>query len=235
MSLYLVIMGVQGAGKGTQAAFIRDHYQIPHVSTGDLFRAMRTRQDELARRIQEIMQAGGLIGDETTNEVLQDRLEQPDAADGVVLDGYPRNIQQAQWLDKYLKQRGEKLAAVLLLELDLYTAFKRAYGRVSSASSGQSYNIYYNTDILDVQFIEHPEKEFPPRIAATLRETGEALTRRADDEAAAVITRIDTYVEATRPLIDHYQQQGLLVQIDADQSIEAVNAAIQNAVDAAIR
>jgi adenylate kinase len=231
MSLYLVIMGVQGAGKGTQADFIRQEYTIPHISTGDLFRAMRTREDELARRIQEIMKAGHLVPDDVTNEVAKDRLEQPDAANGVILDGFPRNIVQAQWLDSYLADKGEKLTAVLMLELDLYTAFKRAFGRVKSGQSGQTYNIYYNNGELDVKFIDHPEKAFPPRIEARLKESGELLERRPDDEAAAVVKRIDIYMEETRPLVEYYRQQGFLVEIDAGQAIEDVSRAIKTAIE----
>lgn len=229
MSLYLIIMGVQGAGKGTQAAFVSDKFGIPHVSTGDLFRAMKSRTDELAQRVQQIMESGQLVPDEVTNEVLQDRLEQDDAAGGVILDGYPRNIAQAEWLEQYLKSRGEKLTGVLLLDLDFYTAFKRAFGRVKS-SSGKTYNFYFNGDIIDMSFEEHPEGKYPPRIKAVLKETGEVLERRADDEAAAVVKRIDIFQETTQPLIEHYRKQGLLVEIDAAQSIQAVSAAIETAI-----
>ena len=102
MGLYLILLGVQGAGKGVQAAWIQERYGIPHVSTGDLFRAMRTREDELAQRIQAIMASGQLISDEITNEVARDRLEQPDAANGAILDGFPRNEVQAEWLTQHL-------------------------------------------------------------------------------------------------------------------------------------
>lgn len=232
MGLYLIIMGVQGAGKGTQAARLKEAYDIPHVSTGDLFRAMRNRSDDLAVRVQTLMNSGQLVPDDTTNDVLQDRLEQPDAAErGAVLDGYPRNIAQAEWLEHYLSTRGEQLAAVILLELDSYTAFKRAYGRLSSPSTGESYNIYTNADAIDWQMVEHPDKAYPPRIEGTLKATGEALKRRPDDEAAAVVQRIDTYMAQTAPLIDHYREKGLLVSIDARQSIEDVTAAIKAAVE----
>lgn len=230
MGLYLVIMGVQGAGKGTQAAFIKEKYGILHVSTGDLFRAMKTREDELAKRVQDIMNAGRLVPDDTTNEVVKDRLEQPDAQKGAVLDGYPRNIAQAQWLENYLQSKGEKLAAVLLLELDPYVAFKRAFGRVTSAS-GDAYNIYTNNEGLEWSLVEHPEKAFPPRLEVKNTRTGEILKRRSDDEAFAVIKRIDIYLEETRPLVDYYRQKGLLVSLDAEQSIEAVGKAIEVAVD----
>lgn len=230
MGLYLIIMGVQGAGKGTQAARVAEAYDIPHVSTGDLFRAMRTRDDDLARKVQEIMASGQLVSDEVTSEVLKDRLEQPDAANGAILDGYPRNTAQAQWLDEYLRGRGEKLAAVLLLELDLYEAFKRAYGRVSAAS-GESYNIYTHNDAIDWRTVEHESGEFPPRIEATLKATGEHLKRRADDHAPSVIKRIDTYLEATAPLVAHYRGQEMLVEIDAQQAIEDVTRDIKTAID----
>lgn len=232
MGLYLIIMGVQGAGKGTQAGRLSKDFNIPHVSTGDLFRAMRSRTDELAVRVQTLMNSGQLVPDSTTNEILQDRLEQPDAVGhGAILDGYPRNIAQAEWLDAYLDGKGEGVAAVILLELDSYTAFKRAYGRLSSPSNGESYNIYTNADAIDWQMVEHPEKAYPPRIEGTLKATGEALKRRPDDEAAAVVRRIDTYMEQTAPLIEHYREKGLLVTVDAQQSIEDVTAAIEAAVE----
>lgn len=233
MGLYLIIMGVQGAGKGMQAAIISERFGIPHVSTGDLFRAMRTREDDLARKIQEIMKSGQLVSDDDTNEVLLDRLSQPDAANGVILDGYPRNPAQAQWLADYLAGKGEKLTAVLSLDLDLYTAFKRAFGRVSAAD-GRSFNIYYNAEGIEWAFVDHPEKAYPPRLEATLSDTGEKLLRRPDDASAdAVLKRIDIYLQSTQPLLDYYRQQGLLVTINADQPIETVTADIVAAVEAA--
>ncbi len=233
MGLYLIIMGVQGAGKGVQAAHLKEAYDILHVSTGDLFRAMRTRTDDLAVRVQEIIKSGALVPDDVTNEVLQDRLEQPDAASGVIFDGYPRNIAQAEWLDAYLESRNESLTAVLLLDLDLYNSFKRAFGRVTS-KTGESYNIYFKNDGLNVKPVDHPEKAFPPRIEATLETTGEELIRRADDaNAASIIKRIDTYIEQTQPLIDYYEQKGLVRQIDANHSIAEVGEALKEAVDAA--
>ncbi len=234
MGLYIILMGVQGAGKGEQAKFIQRQYgNIPHVSTGDLFRAMRTRSDALAQRVQQIMAEGRLVDDETTSAVLKDRLEQADAAAGAILDGYPRNESQAAWLESYLAQRGEKLTAVILLELDLYKAFKRAFGRVS-AKSGKTYNVYYNGADLDWRFEDHPEGAYPPRLVATDRHTGESLVRRADDASAhAILKRIDTYVDTTTPLIQYFQRQNLLHCIDADQSIDAVGANIRHAIDAA--
>lgn len=229
MSLYLIIMGVQGAGKGTQAAFIEREYGIPHVSTGDMFRAMKNRDDDLARRVQEIMNSGALVPDEVTNEVLQDRLEQDDAANGVILDGYPRNIAQAQWLQNYLEDKGESLTSVLLLDLDPYTAFKRAYGRVKSGQTGATYNVFFH-DNVTYKVVDHPEGAFPPRLEATNKNTGETLERRSDDEPMSVIKRIDTYLETTRPLVDYYEERGLLARVDADQPIDVVSQAIKDVI-----
>jgi adenylate kinase len=229
------MLGVQGAGKGTQAGIIKNEYGIPHVSTGDLFRAMKTRDDDFARQIQEIMNAGALISDDITNQMVDERLSQPDSKDGVILDGFPRNVEQADWLEKFLASKGESVTAVILLELDLFTAFRRAFGRVKSESTGEFYNIYFNDDLVDVTFEEHPEKAYPPRIKATLKETGEALTRRADDEAAFVVKRIDIFQQTTSPLIEYYREKDLLVEIDANQSIAAVSQAIKAKISAASR
>jgi len=231
MGLFLVIMGVQGAGKGTQATFIAEEYHIPHISTGELFRAMKTRSDELAQRVQAILRAGLLVPDDITNAVLLDRLQQPDAGAGAILDGYPRNIAQAEWLGDHLAQQGEKLAAVLSLDLDPYTAFKRAFGRVSAAS-GEQYNIYTNNEGLEWRMVDHPQKEYPARLEVKLQRTGELLQRRSDDEAVPVIKRIDTYLQETAPLLDYYRGKGLLVQIPADQLIAAVSRDLKRVIDA---
>lgn len=232
MGLYVILMGVQGAGKGEQAKFIRDTYNIPHISTGDLFRAMKTREDDLAKRIQQIMAGGGLIDDATTNEVVKDRLSQPDAANGVIFDGYPRTPAQADWLENYLDGKGERVNVVLYLSLDLYTAFKRAFGRVTHPESGKSYNIYYNSDGIEWQFVDHPEKTFPPRLKVVEKGTGQELMRRPDDGSAdAVLKRIDIYMQTTKPLIDYYRQKGLLHEIDADQPISTVSDAIKAAIE----
>ncbi len=231
MALYLNLMGVQGAGKGVQASFISQTYGIPHVSTGDLFRAMKTRDDDLARRIQQIMAEGALVSDDITDEVVRDRLEQPDAAPGAILDGYPRNEAQARWLDDYLASRGEALNAVLLLRLDLFTAFKRAFGRVLAAD-GRAYNIFYDDAAITWAFEDHPQGAYPPRLTAALKAGGEPLIRRPDDaNAAAIIKRIDTYLDQTAALIRYYGGRGLLVEINADQPIAAVSGDIQAAVD----
>lgn len=224
---FLLIMGVQGAGKGTQATRLCERYNLLHVSTGDLFRAMRNRTDALAKRVQDTINAGILVDDDTTNAVLQDRLEQADVASyaGVLLDGYPRNVAQAQWLTEYLKGTPYGgVSGVLLLKLDLYEAFKRSFGRIST-QDGQSFNIYSNARAIDWKFEKDEAGKFPPRLVATHTETGEALNRRADDaNAFAVIDRIEKYLAETEPVLPYYR--GVLHEVDASQPIEAVTAAL---------
>ena len=230
MSLYVILMGVQGAGKGLQAKLIEERYGIPQVSTGDLFRAMRTRKDALARKVQDIMVSGRLVDDDTTNAIVADRLAQADAQNGVILDGYPRNRIQAAFLEQHLQAKGARVNAVLLLELDLYVAFKRAFGRVS-ADDGASYNYYYNADGVDFCWTPADDSSFPPRLDASLRHGGEVLKRRPDDASAdAIIKRIDTFLETTQPLINYFEAKGSVRKINADQSIEAVWAEIERAL-----
>jgi adenylate kinase len=232
MGLYLILMGVQGAGKGVQAGFISQNYNhIPHISTGDLFRAMKTRTDALAQEIQQIMAEGKLISDDITNRVVEERLQQSDAQAGAIFDGYPRTPVQAEWFEQHLASKGEKIGAVLVLQLDLYDAFRRAFGRVTSPK-GESYNIYSNHEAIEWEWIEHPEKLYPPRLEAKLKSTGEKLIRRPDDASAhAIIKRIDTYLKETKDLVSYFKQKGLVHEIDASQSIEAVSAEIKRLLD----
>ena len=234
MGLYIILMGVQGSGKGTQASYITQNYGgIPQISTGDLFRALKTRTDEFAKQIQQTMAAGHLVSDDTTNKMVEERLQQPDAANGAIFDGFPRTPYQAQWLENYLAKKGEKIAAVILLELDLYEAFRRTFGRVST-TNGEGYNIYTGAEKLDIKWAEHPEKAFPPRLEASLKETGEKLIRRPDDaHADAIIKRIDIFRTTTQPLIDYFSTKGLVHILKADQPIEAVSAEIKQILDTA--
>ncbi len=231
MSLYVILMGVQGAGKGLQAKLIEEYFGIPQVSTGDLFRAMRTRSDELARKVQDIMASGQLVDDDTTNAIVVDRLAQADAQNGVILDGYPRNQIQAAFLESHLAKRNARVNAVLLLELDLYIAFKRAFGRVSDADGG-SYNFYYNAEGVDFAWVQDAAGCFPPRLEATLSGSDTPLKRRPDDASAdAILKRIDTFLETTQPLISYFESKGIVRTICADQSIDAVWADIKGSLE----
>jgi len=231
MGLYIILMGVQGAGKGVQANYIKETYNIPHVSTGDIFRGLGDRTDELAERVKAIMAAGNLVDDDTTNELVADRLNQPDAADGVILDGYPRNKVQADFLSNYLAEKGEKVNAVLLLELDLYIAFKRAFGRVTDKETGESFNYYFKQGDVDFK-IEKSDDDFPPRLVAN--RNSKTLKRRPDDaDAMAVIQRIDTYLKTTMPVVEYYRERGVVSEIHADMPIDVVSYYIKVVLDSA--
>lgn len=206
MGTYIVIMGVQGAGKGTQAAIIKEKLGLPHVSTGDLFRAMQTQDTPLARRVRDLMDAGELIPDEVTNEMVEQRLEEEDAQRGVILDGYPRNAGQAKFLDDLLARKGEAVTVVPVLELDREIAIKRAEGRRFSPDKQRVYNIYFN----------------PPKVDGIDDVTGEPLIQRGDDNREAVERRIDLYYSQTTPLIEYYDAADLVEKINANQTIHEV-------------
>lgn len=217
----MVLIGVQGAGKGTQAKFLVEKYGIPHVSTGDLFRAMKTQDTPLAREVQAIMKAGNLVSDEVTNRVVEDRLEKEDAKNGVIFDGYPRNVSQAEWLEKYLAERGEKITVVPVLELDHEIAIMRAEGRRYSQDKERVYNIYFNQpkNKKDGEWLDDVD--------------GQPVEQRPDDFREAVEKRINLFIEQTMPLIEYYKGKGLVKTIDASKPIEAVKEALFKAVEEA--
>jgi adenylate kinase len=206
MGTYILMIGVQGAGKGTQASILKDKLGIPHISTGDLFRAMKTQDTPLARRVQELMEKGEFIPDDITNEMVQNRLNEGDALRGAILDGYPRNRDQAAFLDEFLASRGDEILMVGLLQLDRETAIKRAEGRRYSQDKQRVYNIYFN----------------PPKNDEVDDVDGKPLIQRDDDKREAVERRIDLFFSETQPLIDYYREKGLVEEIDADQPIDQV-------------
>lgn len=221
MGLQIIMIGVQGAGKGTQALYLAERFGIPHISTGDLFRAMKTLDTPLAREVQALMRDGKLIPDDITNQLVEDRLAEADAQAGAIFDGYPRTTQQAETLDALLSARGDRVNAVLVLELDHETAIKRAEGRRYSQDKQRVYNIYFNPpqQKVDGEWVDD--------------EDGQPLFQREDDHLEAVEKRIATYYQETAPLIDYYRQKGLVIEIDASRSIEQVREEIFSAVESA--
>lgn len=214
MGTYIVLIGVQGAGKGTQAAILQEKLGLLHVSTGDLFRAMKTQNTPLAKRVQELMSEGELIPDDVTNQMVEDRLSQDDASRGVILDGYPRNAGQAEFLDNLLAKRGDRVVVVPVLQLDRETAIKRVEGRRYSQDKSRVYNIYFN----------------PPQQEGIDDVDGQPLIQRDDDHREAVERRIDLYFENTQPLIDYYKSRGVVTEIEADQPIDKVSVDIMAAI-----
>lgn len=205
--MFLVIMGVQGAGKGTQAAVIKDQLQIPHITSGGLFRAMKDQDTPLARQVQAIMAAGDLVPDDVTIEIVKDRITQPDARKGFILDGFPRTRPQAEALDALMAELGQKLTAVISLAISDEEAVARISGRLQCA--------------LDEKHIYH-KKYNPPTVEGVCDVDGGQLFTREDDQPASVMKRIAAFHDKTRPLLDYYREQGVLVELDAEKPIESV-------------
>lgn len=209
MGMYIVLMGVQGSGKGTQAAILTQKAGLPHITTGGLFRAMESQETPLAQEIQAIMKRGDLVPDATTIQVVRERLAQPDAARGAIFDGFPRTLPQAEALDKLLAEMGEVVGVVPFLKLSRDEAISRISSRWEcSLDPHHVYNVKTN----------------PPKVAGVCDTDGAGLRQRPDDTPEAAAKRIDTFYEKTAPLLDFYQRKGVLREIDADRSIEQVTA-----------
>lgn len=219
MATYIVLMGVQGAGKGTQAAILSEQHGLPHVTTGGLFREMEGQDTPLAREIQAIMTRGDLVPDDITIQVVRDRLAQTDAAQGAIFDGFPRTRPQAEALDKLLAEMGQQVAIVPFFNLTREVAIRRISSRWECT--------------LDPRHVYNVESN-PPKVAGICDIDGAPLRQRPDDTPEAAAKRIDTFYEKTAPLLDYYRAKGLLHEIDADQPIEAVTAELLSALGKAV-
>ncbi len=196
----IVLVGPPGAGKGTQAAYLAKNLAIPHISTGDLFRANISQGTPLGQKAQEYMRAGQLVPDEVTIGMAKDRMQQSDAAHGFLLDGFPRNLAQAEALDEILKSDGLKLDAVLDLEVPEDEVVKRIAGRrMCRKDSSHIFHVIYN----------------PPAAEGVCDTCGGELYQREDDSEDPVRKRLEVYHSETEPIIDYYKAQGLVVTISA--------------------
>ncbi|MFH9433515.1 adenylate kinase [Streptomyces rochei] len=196
----IVLVGPPGAGKGTQATRLAETLQIPHISTGDLFRANISQGTELGLRAKSYMDAGQLVPDKVTIGMAQDRMEQPDAAGGFLLDGFPRNVAQAEALDEMLREADMKIDAVLDLEVPEGEVVKRIAGRrICRNDSAHVFHLTYN----------------PPAAEGVCDVCGGELYQRDDDSEATVRRRLEVYHTQTEPIIDYYRAQGLVTTVSA--------------------
>lgn len=206
----IIMLGAPGAGKGTQAKMIAEQYGIPHISTGDIFRANIKNGTELGMEAKKYMDQGLLVPDELTVKILLDRVAQDDCKDGYVLDGFPRTIPQAKVLDKALTELGDKIDYAINVDVPDENIVRRMGGRRACLSCGATYHI------------EH----VPPKKEGICDTCGQELVLRDDDKPETVQNRLNVYHEQTQPLIEFYQAKGVLKTVDGTVDMKDVFAAI---------
>ncbi|CCQ22159.1 Adenylate kinase [Listeria monocytogenes N53-1] len=199
-------MGLPGAGKGTQAEQIVEKYNIPHISTGDMFRAAMKNNTELGRKAKSFMDNGDLVPDEVTNGIVRERLSEDDAKDGFLLDGFPRTVEQAQELENILSDLGTELDAVINIDVEKDVLMKRLTGRWICRTCGKTYHEIYN----------------PPKVPGKCDLDGGELYQRDDDKKETVEKRLNVNMKQTKPLLDFYSEKGKLHNINGEQDIKDV-------------
>ncbi len=216
--LNLILFGPPGAGKGTQAARLQDDFQLPFISTGDMLRSNVKESTELGKKAKGAMDAGDLVPDDLIVAMAADRLQQEDAEDGFILDGFPRTLQQAEALDRQLAKLGRRVTAALLIDVSDEEVIRRLSGRRVCVKSGHNYHVEFD----------------PPKHEGVCDQDGSRLVQRDDDKPEVIENRLNVYHEQTEPLVEHYDEQGLLRRIDGTRPATEVHDHIR-AVIATLR
>ena len=206
----LILMGLPGAGKGTQAEQIVAKYNIPHISTGDMFRAAMKAETEMGLQAKSFIDKGALVPDEVTIGIVRERLSQEDCVKGFLLDGFPRTVAQASALEEIMKDLGKKINYVLNINVDSGLLLKRLTGRRICKGCGATYHLEFN----------------PPANADVCDKCGGDLYQRSDDNEETVANRLDVNIKQTKPLLDFYEELGYLQSINGEQDINKVFADI---------
>lgn len=206
----IIMLGAPGAGKGTQAKMIAEKYSIPHISTGDIFRANIKNGTELGKKAKSYMDKGQLVPDELTLDLIMDRFKEDDCKNGYVLDGFPRTIPQAEALDAALKAEGEKVDFAIDVDVPDENIVKRMGGRRACVNCGATYHVVYS----------------PTKVEGKCDKCGEDLIVRDDDKPETVLSRLEVYHNQTQPLIDYYNAQGILKSVDGTVDMKDVFNAI---------
>jgi len=212
---YVILLGAPGAGKGTQAAILRERFGLAHISSGDLFRENVSKQTPLGVLAKSYMDKGELVPDQVTIQMVMERIARPDCAAGVVFDGFPRTEAQAQALDAAFAQEGKRVALVLLVQVRDEILIERLSARWICPTDGTVYNLLSN----------------PPQVAGKCDKDGVALEQRNDDKPATVQRRLEVYRAQTAPLIGYYTRAGLLRQVDGEQRIDQVQTELVKLVE----
>lgn len=202
----LLIMGRPGAGKGTQAVNIKDYYNIPHISTGDMFRAAMKNETKLGLTAKGYMEKGLLVPDEVTIGIVQERLLEDDCKNGFLLDGFPRTIAQAEALESFLEANGIKLDAVLDINVPAEILVRRMVGRRVCKGCGATFHVEFNA----------------PKVEGVCDVCGTPLIQRADDTEETAVNRLSVYDNNTAPLLEFYAKQNILKTVNGDQSLDKV-------------
>lgn len=210
----IILMGPPGAGKGTQAEKLVELYQIPHISTGDMFRKAQKEGTELGLKAKSYMDQGQLVPDEVTVEIVKERLAEDDCKDGFLLDGFPRTVQQADALDGILVELGMALDRVVNIEVDKAFLVDRLTGRRVCRTCGATFHVTNKA----------------PKVEGVCDKCGGELYQRNDDKVETVSNRLDVYAAQTAPLIEYYQSKGIMSSIDGSKSMEDVLADIRTAL-----
>ncbi len=206
----IIMLGAPGAGKGTQAKKIAEVCNVPHISTGDIFRANIKNGTELGAKAKEYMDKGLLVPDELVCDLVVDRIQQSDCENGYILDGFPRTIPQAQALTNALNAIGQKMDYAINIEVPDENIIERMSGRRACVGCGATYHVVYN----------------PTKVEGICDACGEALILRDDDKPETVKNRLNVYHEQTQPLIDYYKNEGILVEVDGTKNMDDVFADI---------
>lgn len=216
MALNLMLMGLPGAGKGTQAEKIVDEYKIPHISTGDIFRAAMKNGTPMGLEAKKFIDKGELVPDEVTNGIVKERLAKDDVNDGYMLDGFPRNMAQAEALGEFGKELGKSLNCVINIHVDPESLMERLTGRYICRDCGATYHKVFN----------------PTKVEGTCdRCGGHEFFQREDDKPETVKNRLDVNIKMNTPLLDFYKKQGLLHEVNGNQDIDKVFADIKEILD----
>jgi adenylate kinase len=215
IDMRVVLLGPPGAGKGTQATSIAKKYNIPHISTGDIFRKNIKDKTELGNKAKEYMDKGLLVPDNLVVAIVEERLKEADCKDGFLLDGFPRTVEQAEALDKSLASMDVSLDKVLNIEVNKEILVNRAVGRRICKECGATYHIEFN----------------PPKKEDICDQCDGSLYQRADDNAETVSKRIEVYLNQTQPLIDYYTKKGIIATVDGQQPIDKVFEDIIDALE----
>ena len=213
--MYIVMLGAPGAGKGTQAGVVAEHLGLAHVATGDMFREIQRQDTELARQARSYMEKGQLVPDEVTIEIVMERMTAPDCARGVIFDGFPRNREQAEALDRALAAEGKALDAAVYIKVSEKELLDRLSGRWICRRCQTPYHMVNS----------------PPRVPGRCDRCGGELYQRPDDKVETVKERLKVYFSETAPLVDYYQQAGKLIEVDGEGGVDQVRERILSALD----